>query len=253
MTSIKSKNELTEKEHFNKMASSYDTNYGYSDSFTEYKLNKKTTSFVNLIKPYIKNKKNLKILEVGCGTGEYTVRIAKHFPKTKIIGLDISNNILKVARKKCKTQKNVSFTAQSAYKTKLKNDSVDVVYGFYALHHLDIKKFKQEALRILKPNGVVYFYEPNILNPVVFLIKSNKFLKSKVGDSPDEWAINPIGIKKEFTGFNKVDILMSEYVWPLKFIPSEVLILIDKTISPMNKIPVIKYLGGSVQIFFQKK
>ncbi len=170
-----------------------------------------------------------------------------------MIGLDISDKIVSVAKKKCKGLKNVSFVTESAYRTSFKENSIDVVFGFYVLHHLNVSKLKKELLRILKPGGVVFFYEPNFLNPVVFLIKSSKFLKKRVGDSPNESAINPVTIATEFKEFKKLKISTSEFIWPLNFIPLELLIKIDKLTSNLNQIPLVKYLAGSVQIFLQKK
>ncbi len=39
------------------------------------------------------------ILEIGCGTGKNLIRLNRHFPQTKLTGLDASESMLKVARK----------------------------------------------------------------------------------------------------------------------------------------------------------
>ncbi len=41
-----------------------------------------------------------RILEVGCGTGSNLVTLAHHFPKARIIGLDLSRDMLDRARLK---------------------------------------------------------------------------------------------------------------------------------------------------------
>lgn len=245
------KRELNEKKHFDTLADKYDLNYQYSKPFTQYKIDKKSNEFAAIVKSNFK-KKNLKILEIGCGTGEYTKRIASSLPKSKIIGLDISNNILEIARKKCREKKNVSFVNKSAYKTDFNKDSFDVVCGFYVFHHLDIEIVKKEIIRILKPGGILFFYEPNILNPIVYLIKSSKALKKMVGDSPDEWAINPLTINKQFSSFEVVDISQTEFIWPIDYIPLDILKFADKATSYFRYLPLIKYLGGSVQICLRK-
>ena len=125
--------------------------------------------------------------------------------------------MIKVAKEKCKKYKNVNFCVESAYEMKsIRTNSIDAVIGFYILHHLDIKTVYKEINRVLKQKGKVYFYEPNILNPVVFLIKSIPFLKKKAGDSKDEWAINPMLIKKYFPGF-KIKLLQTTEFIP-KFV-----------------------------------
>ncbi|GEP43327.1 class I SAM-dependent methyltransferase [Brevifollis gellanilyticus] len=41
-----------------------------------------------------------RILEIGCGTGKNLVDLAERFPKAQIIGLDLSKDMLDVAKKK---------------------------------------------------------------------------------------------------------------------------------------------------------
>lgn len=246
------KREINELKHFDNHAITYDLNYNYSQPFTVYKINKKFNDLVSFIKLNYGNKP-IKILEIGCGTGEYTRRIAKQFPKSRIVGLDISPGILKVAKNKCKDLKNVSFVSKSAYDTGYSSVSFDVIVGFYILHHIDIGKFNTEALKILKPKGLIYFYEPNILNPYVYIVKSNKFLKKMVGDSPDEWAINPLNISKKMKGFTPILVTTTEYVLPVNFLPLNLLVWVDRISTNFKYIPLLKYLGGSVQMSFRKK
>jgi ubiquinone/menaquinone biosynthesis C-methylase UbiE len=247
------KKELRERKHFDTFADRYDFNYQYSKPFTQYKIDKKSKEFARLVKKYIK-KESPKILEIGCGTGEYTKRMAKNLPKANIVGLDISKNVLEIAKDKCKNARNVSFTQKSIYNNSFKKDSFDVICGFYVLHHLEMSKIVKEVFRILKEGGVIFFYEPNILNPIVFLIKKTKFLKKMVGDSPDEWAINPLKVKKQFGNqFEIIQVKQTEFVWPLHFFKLKTLILLDKITHDFQKIPIINYLGGSVQICLRKK
>ena len=248
---ILSNKEITEKDYFNKIAKNYDLNYNYSDPFTKYKINKKATELIELIKSEFK-RRNLKILELGCGTGEYTLKVAKSLPYSKIVGLDISDKIVGLAKIKCKEVKNISFVVASAYDTAFPDNYFDVIFGYYVLHHLDTKRTFDEIRRLLKPGGFAFFYEPNILNPLVYMIKSNKHLKKKVGDSPNEWAINPLSLKHELKGFDNVTVSTREYVIPLKLIPFRYLKKIDILSRIFKKIPLLNYFGGSVQISFKK-
>ncbi len=49
--------------------------------------------------PY-RREKQLRILEVGCGTGQNLVALARRFPNAKITGIDLSPDMLHIARKK---------------------------------------------------------------------------------------------------------------------------------------------------------
>ena len=244
--------ELREKIHFDLLSKVYDTNYGYETDFTKYKINKKVLEFVLSIRGILK-KSRVSMLEVGCGTGEYTKRICKSFPRSKIYAIDISEKILEVAIKKCKGCQNVQFLTRSAYNSGFKSNYFDVVFGFYVLHHLDLPRFKNEISRVLKPGGLAYFYEPNILNPIVYLFKSNKTLRKLAGDSEDEWAINPLTINNDFKDFWVIKISMSEFVLPVRFLHANILKVFDKLLDSFKYAPLVKYLGGSVAIFLQKK
>jgi ubiquinone/menaquinone biosynthesis C-methylase UbiE len=242
--------EVNEISHFNKLANKYDSNYNYNDEFTKYKIDKKIKEFTNFVNQNINDKK-FKIVELGCGTGEYTKLMAENFPNATIEALDISDGILQIAKKKCKKYKNIKFISTSAYKLPMKKDSTHVVCGFYFLHHVDVKKVGNEVSRILKKTGVGFFYEPNILNPFVYLIKSNRTLKSIVGDSPDEWAINPITVAKYFNKF-KVETSTSEFVLPLANISFSLKRKLDEITSVFTKIPILNFFGGSVAIKLYK-
>jgi ubiquinone/menaquinone biosynthesis C-methylase UbiE len=241
-----SENEKSERQHFDLLAKKYDSNYGYKSKFTQYKILKKIDEFRRFVTENCGNDK-LVIVEMGCGTGEYTKHIAKMFPKSKIVGLDISNDILKVAKDKCKGLSNVTFMNKSAYDSGCKKGSVDVVCGFYFLHHVNIRKVGQEIDRILKNKGIGFFYEPNILNPVVYLIKSSKYIKKIVGDSPDEWAINPLKVGKVF---NKMKVLVytTEFIIPVDSLPFEFLKGIDQFLGNLTRVPLLNFFGGSAVV-----
>jgi len=240
--------EQTEKFHFDELADNYDNNYGYKGKFFEYKKNKKLKRLKNLVR----NKK-MKLLEIGCGTGEYTRDIISFSMQNNITAVDISKNILKIAKNKCKS-KQVKFIQASVYKLPFKDNSFDLICGFYIAHHLDLKQMFIELSRVLKTEGVIYLVEPNILNPIVYLIKNISYLKNMVGDSPGEYAINPISINSFLDNNLQVqNIEYTEYLPPTKLLRDELLIKFDKVVSLINKVPVLKFLGGSVILEISKK
>lgn len=245
------KRERNEREHFNKVFREYDTHYGYNTPFTRYKVNKKAEEFVRFVKKNY-NAENPTIFEIGCGTGEYTKKIAQKLPKAKIIGNDISANMIRLAKDKCKKSKNASFMIESAYRTSLKKESVDIICGFYALHHLDYEMTRKEAFRILKPGGLLFFYEPNLLNPVVYLIKNSKTLRQLAGDSEEEQAINPLSVKSIFIGFSLLRVYTTEFVIPFAKFSFSYLTIIDRISSLLSYIPILNLLGGSVVVCFRK-
>jgi len=108
--------------------------------------NKKMLSFVSV---------NGKILDNGCGTGIMGLTLLDK-PEL-IVGLDISNNMLKFARSRI--DKIVQGDSQ---KLPFHNNCFDVVIGRSLLHHLpDPFKGIQEIARVLKKNGEMIIVDTN--------------------------------------------------------------------------------------------
>lgn len=63
------------------------------------------------LKKSINSRENKLILEAGCGTGRFCCLIAKDFPNSRVVGIDISQHSLKIANrmKECLQLSNVFF------------------------------------------------------------------------------------------------------------------------------------------------
>jgi SAM-dependent methyltransferase len=102
---------------------------------------------------------NKTVLDLGCGTGENSVLLARR--ATQVVGLDISPDLVKIARRRAQAQgQTIQFIVTSAYATGLPRESVDVVFGEAILHHLDLERAANEVRRILRPGGYAIFVEP---------------------------------------------------------------------------------------------
>lgn len=73
--------------------------------------------------------KNKIALDAGCGDGKFAFQIAKHF--LSITGIDLSKELLEIARQKQKIlkTKNVTFEFQDARKTSFSDKSFDVIFS----------------------------------------------------------------------------------------------------------------------------
>lgn len=100
------------------------------------------------------------ILEYGCGDGENTVVLANR--GAKIIALDISAELLEVARKRLDVNHccEVELLIGSAHSLPLPDESVDVIFGMAILHHLELDLAAREVWRVLKKGGRAIFEEP---------------------------------------------------------------------------------------------
>lgn len=100
------------------------------------------------------------VLEYGCGDGLNTVVLANR--GAKIIALDISAELLNVARKRLEVNgcDGVEFLVGSAHNLPLPDESVDVIFGMAILHHLELDLASGEVCRVLKKGGRAIFEEP---------------------------------------------------------------------------------------------
>ncbi len=99
----------------------------------------------------------LNVLDIGCGTGNLT-KFFSEKQNCNVVAIDISTEMLRVAKKKLE---GVHFLSSTAGDTPFKKNSFDAVVGYSALHHLpDLEGFFLEIFRILKPGGLFVFGEP---------------------------------------------------------------------------------------------
>jgi len=85
------------------------------------------------------------ILDMGCGEGYYTKRVAEAFPAEEISAFDISKEAVRLAAKRAK---GVSFAVASSYKIPAGPESFDAVYNVFSPLALD------EVRRVLKKGGI---------------------------------------------------------------------------------------------------
>ncbi|XP_034995117.2 putative methyltransferase DDB_G0268948 isoform X1 [Zootoca vivipara] len=98
-------------------------------------------------------------VDVGCGSGQSTRMLAKHFEK--VVGTDISEAQIEEARR-APHPPNVSYLVCPAEELPFEDGSVDLVTAFAAAHWFDGPRFLREVDRVLKPSGCVVFSSYNL-------------------------------------------------------------------------------------------
>ncbi len=123
-----------------------------------------------------------KVLDVATGTGDVAFAI-KRKHDVSIIGLDLSANMLKVARKKSAKSgvNDIEFIEGDAEKLPFDDNTFDKLVISYGLRNLgDFKIGIEEFYRVLKPNasiGVLEFMQPrSTIVSVVFKLYFNHIL-----------------------------------------------------------------------------
>lgn len=100
------------------------------------------------------------VLDIGCGTGEYTFIIAQKVKSA--VGVDPDEKSVNSASRNYKCR-NVSFQVARAESLDFTSDSFDTVVFCQSLHHVPIKfqsKALYEAWRVLKVHGILLIIEP---------------------------------------------------------------------------------------------
>lgn len=98
------------------------------------------------------------IVEFGCGYGTFTLSAAA-LAKGTVHALDIEPDMVDIVRRKCRDAgvTNVEVTLRDfvATGTGLASDTMDAALLFNILHHEEPVALMKEALRVLRPNGVL--------------------------------------------------------------------------------------------------
>jgi ubiquinone/menaquinone biosynthesis C-methylase UbiE len=117
-----------------------------------------------------------KVLDIGCGNGPLTIKIAQHYPNAEIVGMDYWGKNWDYSKKVSTTNaqiagvdKRVTFQHGSASELPFENASFDLVVSNLVFHEVQNVKDKRisirEALRVLKPGGVFVLQDLFLLKP----------------------------------------------------------------------------------------
>ncbi len=97
------------------------------------------------------------LLDVGCGTGEYTIRLASGFER--VVGIDVEPKRLDILR--AAAPANVAVRQMSVNDMEFPDDSFDTVTMIEVLEHLsDPARALSEIARVLRPGGSVFITTP---------------------------------------------------------------------------------------------
>ena len=111
-----------------------------------------------------------KVLDIGCGNGPLTIRIAKKYPQAKAIGIDYWGTAWEYSKGVCERNaeiegvaKRVTFERANAVSLPFDEETFDVVISNLVFHNVsdvrDKTKLIQEALRVVKKGGSFIFQD----------------------------------------------------------------------------------------------
>ena len=98
-------------------------------------------------------------LDIACGTGDFCELLAAKYPGAEIVGLDLTEPMLNIARARVPGS-NVLFRAGDMCRMDFPDNSFDIVTGGYALRNApDLRQALSEIRRVLKPGGTAAFLD----------------------------------------------------------------------------------------------
>jgi ubiquinone/menaquinone biosynthesis C-methylase UbiE len=99
-----------------------------------------------------------RLLDIGCGTGEFLREVKRNHPRLAVAGLDFSAPYLAVARRRLSDWSRVSLVAAAAEAMPFPAASFDAVSCVYLFHELPAavrRAVAGEICRVLKPDGTL--------------------------------------------------------------------------------------------------
>jgi ubiquinone/menaquinone biosynthesis C-methylase UbiE len=184
-----------------------------------------------------------RVLEIGCGTGIFLEKVAPS--GARLVGLDLSEDLLAKARARLAGAPNDVLHRGNAEHLPYADASFDAVYGSSVLHHLDLDRALGEVLRVLRPGGRCAFTEPNIVNPQVALMFRLGLTKKYFGVSPDEMAFSrfrAMGALRE-AGFAEPLVRPFDFLHPAT--PEALCDAVDRLGRGIERVPLLREITGS--------
>lgn len=203
------------------------------------------------------------ILCAGCGTGEEAISLAKIFPDSKILAIDISKVSLKVAvnnTKKAKV-KNITFKRCSILNDLHKlNNKFDLIYCAGVIHHLENPRSGFNKLSELLPRDgqmVIMLYNSYGL----FFYKIHLFILGLL--AKNDFKHRMVWIKRLGLGKNKSKSeIFDSYINPqvttfsietvINWVKGKSLKL-EAIVPPLNFRSLIEYASAGKRYFFRRK
>jgi demethylmenaquinone methyltransferase/2-methoxy-6-polyprenyl-1,4-benzoquinol methylase len=109
------------------------------------------------------------ILDLACGTGILTFKIAEKFPAAKITGVDITNGYLNIAKDKLKLYHKISFLHYDVEKMTI-NDAFDCIASSYIPKYCNPQILIDQCLHHLNPGGKIILHD--------FVYPKNRLVRS---------------------------------------------------------------------------
>ncbi len=146
-------------------------------------------------------------VDLGCGTGAFTRRLSRFH--LKLTGVDISPRSIQRA----KSLGGADYIVSDIAHCPLPGSSYDFAVMSGVLHHMSEPALRveslRESLRLLKPGGHFFSYDPNAHSPAMFLYRDPRSpLYSCAGKTENEVLLKRLELETELAAAGFVNIVV---------------------------------------------
>ena len=111
-----------------------------------------------------------RVLEVGCGNGEFAAYLAKRFVNAQVVAVDFSQEAIGIARGHHTRSPNLRFETSDATALAFDDRSFDCVVSCECIEHvLEPQKMASEIFRVLRPGGAFHITTENYFNGMALM------------------------------------------------------------------------------------
>lgn len=171
----------------------FQSEHGDYDVLTEATYERLLRAFADRVRP----QPGQICIDLGCGTGAFTRRLLRY--GLTLTGVDISTrNVVRAAG----TSLGERYLVGDIRKTPFPDACADVITYSGVLHHVPDDESRvgvlREGLRILKPGGSLFAFDPNAGSPSMFLFRDPRSpLFSSKGKTANEVLLSKRQLRKE--------------------------------------------------------
>jgi len=193
-------------------------------------------------------KRDVNILELGCGTGELAFELAK-ISGARVTGLDRSQKFIEYAKANYR-RVNLRYLVANFRDSSLgvAHERYDYIVGNGILHHLyyQLDNFLPKLGRWLLPGGRLIFWEPNLKNPYILLIFKIAVLRRLARLEREEMAFTPRFIQRKLmtAGFCQVRAVTRDFLLPNT--PARLVPSVIKISDFLEKVPCVRGFAQSI-------
>jgi len=91
------------------------------------------------------------VLDIGCGTGEFSRLLAKC--ADRVVAIDLSPNMIEVAKQRSKQYTNIDFQVADILQWEFPVEQFDAIISIATVHHLPVENLLLSLKAALKPGG----------------------------------------------------------------------------------------------------